>query len=632
MTMTERFANRLGARILLVMGAVMLASSLIFLSIFAPIYHRQLLGEREIVPIKLGAMLQIALQHAMLTRDLDGLRGMISDLGQSPDVRLVAVLNPAGEVRFSSIPDQIGKAYDLQKLCPDCAKLPDLSATAGFVRAESGLDVMRSLRPVPNKPVCGQCHGPVADHPVNGFLLVDYDAADLRRHSWTTAAALAGAGLLVVIGALGATWAALRRSVLRPVGVMAAAARDFDGEKFDARALVEQEIGDRRDEIADLGRGFADMAGRLEKTIGDLRKRDLFQQALIDAIPDGVRVIAPDYSIVAANAQFCRQVGLTLDEVLARPCYVASHGRTEPCVPTLVVCPLAAIGQSGQPVKCSHTHLNRRTGAASAVEVVAAPLAGQDAGGPQLIVESIRDLSRLVQVSQEQRLSELGQLAAGVAHEIYNPLSSIRLGLHAVRRGVEKGPRDEETLGFIDAVNTEMDRCLTVTERLMRLSRIPDERGVLVDVLHVVQDCCALLRYEAELCGVVIEASGVNEPRIFANDGDLGMVMLNLMQNALHAMPRGGRLTVKAWVDADGDVKIKVADTGVGIAREHLQKIFHPFWSWRADSSAGSGLGLAICKSLVTKWGGSISVHSVLGKGATFELDFPQAEKAIASS
>jgi hypothetical protein len=103
MTMTERFGNRLGARILLAMGAVMLASSLIFLSIFAPIYHRQLLGEREMAPVKLGALLQITLQHAMLTRDLEGLRGMISDLGQSPNVAQATVLNPAGEVRFSSI-------------------------------------------------------------------------------------------------------------------------------------------------------------------------------------------------------------------------------------------------------------------------------------------------------------------------------------------------------------------------------------------------------------------------------------------------------------------------------------------------------------------------------------------------
>jgi signal transduction histidine kinase len=631
MTMTERFGNRLGARILLAMGAVMLASSLIFLSIFAPIYHRQLLGEREMAPVKLGALLQITLQHAMLTRDLEGLRGMISDLGQSPNVAQATVLNPAGEVRFSSIPDEIGKSYNLQKLCPDCATLPDHSAQAGFVRAESGRDVMRSLRPVPNKPICGQCHGPVAAHPVNGYLLVDYDAADLRSHSWIIAGALAGAGLLVVVGALGATWAALRRSVLRPVGALAAAARDFDGEKFSSRALVEQEIGDRSDEIADLGRGFLDMAARLEKTIGELRARDLFQQALLDAIPDGVRVIAPDYSIVAANAQFCRQAGLSLEETLALPCYAASHDRSEPCVPTLVVCPLAETGANGKPVKCSHTHVNRTTGEAYAVEVVAAPLGGQENGGPRLIVESIRDLSRLVQVSQEQRLSELGQLAAGVAHEIYNPLSSIRLGLHAVRRGVESARTDAETLGFIDAVNTEIDRCLTVTERLMRLSRIPDERGVLVDVQHVIQDSVALLRYEAELCGVAVETSVEDQPRILANDADLGMVLLNLMQNALHAMPHGGALMVTANANADGAVEIVVADTGVGIARDHLQKIFHPFWSWRADSSAGCGLGLAICKSLVTKWGGSISVRSVLSEGATFKLSFPPAEKAIAS-
>jgi len=184
-------------------------------------------------------------------------------------------------------------------------------------------------------------------------------------------------------------------------------------------------------------------------------------------------------------------------------------------------------------------------------------------------------------------------------------------------------------LEFITAANVEIDRSLNVTERLMKLSRTPQDRGALLDVAQSICDATALLRYEAELRNIEIRQDIDEDARIIADESDLGMILVNLMQNALHAMTTGGVLTLSAKVTADRDVDIVVSDTGVGIPQENLRKIFHPFWSWRADGSIGSGLGLAICKSLVEKWKGDITVSSPPGQGAAFELRFPHADKAI---
>jgi signal transduction histidine kinase len=373
-------------------------------------------------------------------------------------------------------------------------------------------------------------------------------------------------------------------------------------------------------------------------------------------MPDGVRVIADDYSVVAVNAEFCRQAGLTREQALARPCFASSHGRAQPCIPTMVLCPLMELRGAGARMKASHIHVDGAHGGHFAAEVAAALLQEPPAaGGRKLVVESIRDLSQNAQVSQQQRLSEIGGLAAGVAHEIHNPLASIRLGLAAIDRSLADADVPEAAREFMGVVNVEVDRCLAITDRMLRLSRIPEESGDLVDIGALARDAFALLRYEAEARGVVMELEVPPEARVIAAEGDLGMILVNLIQNALHAMPQNppqntvddgadanvrtgtagkrgegrGLVRIGARVTADRDVIIEISDTGVGIPPEHLSKIFHPFWSWRADGSSGSGLGLAICQSLALKWRGEISAVSEHGRGSTFSLRFPHADKAL---
>lgn len=628
--------GRLGIRVVSLIATVLGATSLLFLLVFMPLYRHEILQERMAASVKLSAMLQIALENAMLKRDLPGLRQIVGDLGRMPNVNLAMIAEPKGEIRFSSDPAFIGTSGKAANICDSCSAVDGDgarpgSAIAGFLRNKHGAEVLRSVRAVPNREACAQCHGPADANPINGYLILDYAAADITDRTWSMAGLLSGAGLLVIAAALATIWLVLQRAVVVPLGTLAGAISGST-RSASAPALLPAELASGDDEISDLARGWNDLVARLDKIMRAMRERESFQQELIDAIPDGVRVVGEDFSVVAANAAFCNQVGLDLKTVLSSPCYYSSHKRHEPCVPTLVLCPLHETRYRCGQVKCSHIHMHHDTGKNFAAEVVAAQLNWQPPGHPRLIVESIRNLTQQVEVSHEQRLSELGQLAAGVAHEIHNPLASIRLGLHAIQRTVEDRGIGPETGEFMSAVNVELDRCLKVTERLMRLSRLPDERGVLVDLVHVARDAMVLLRYEADLRGIeMVLEKGNEDARIIAAEPDIGMVMINLMQNAFHAMPHGGRLTLTISLTEGRDVSVSIADCGVGIDLAHLSLIFHPFWSWRADGSVGSGLGLAICKSLVIKWGGHIEVRSEMGKGSTFLLTFPHADKSLDS-
>jgi signal transduction histidine kinase len=262
------------------------------------------------------------------------------------------------------------------------------------------------------------------------------------------------------------------------------------------------------------------------------------------------------------------------------------------------------------------------------VETYAAPVTlTHDGETRQLVVESIRDLGQEVRFSHEQRLSELGRLAAGVAHEIYNPLGSVRLALHAAQGAAKAEPPDqaqlEECLALVDQ---EVDACIQVTQRLLRLSVPAPDHQELVDVGEVVDDTLRLLAWEANERGVAVRIEAPTTPlRILATDSELRLAVLNLAQNALHAMPRGGTLTVTCTAAA-GRVEMVFADTGVGIDPADLQRIFQPFFSRRADGVAGTGLGLSITKAFATAHGGDITVASDVGRGSRFTLDFPDAD------
>jgi signal transduction histidine kinase len=478
---------------------------------------------------------------------------------------------------------------------------------------------------VRNQAACQECHGPVVEHPVNGVLYVDYDADSIRHQARRTTLLLMGAGSLIVVLNLAGGWWFMRRYVLRPVAALAEASTRLSEGDLTTRTHL---AGD--DELTALGEAMNRMADALERKMAELAEKEQFLQQLVDAFPDGVRVIDQDYRVLLCNAAYRRQIGpaaQTAESSDARPCHEQTHGQAQPCPETLVTCPLREATRTGTPLRVVH-RLHRADGGGLDVETYAAPMTLTRGGETRhLVVESIRELDQAVRFSHEQRLSELGRLAAGVAHEIHNPLGSVRLALHAAVAATRADPPDlTEVHACLALVDQEVDSCIQVTHRLLRLSLPPPDHQELVDVTEAVSDTLKLLAWEAEESGVQLCQGGDQGPlRVLATDSELRMAVLNLAQNALHAMPSGGTLTVEC-LRRDRTIEIAVTDTGVGIAPEDHNRIFHPFFSRRADGVEGTGLGLSITRAFVEGYGGRIAVTSQPGKGSRFTLEFPDAD------
>lgn len=613
-------ASSLRRQLVAALVAGLAVASAVFLAILVKLYHDHLADERSAAAGQVRQLLRTALENAMLKRDIDGLREIVDQLGRQSEIAGVMILAPSGEVRFASEHENLGQRYDLAggELCHGCA-LPEghLDPVGAFTRREDGRQVLRSVVAVANREPCQTCHGPIATHPVNGILVVDYAAGELRRSALLSAITMGAAGMVVVGIAMLALWLTLERLLLRPLGYLGAASQGLAQGDYRSRAAISG-----HNELARLGSSFDSMAERIAHQIDDLAAREHYLQALINAVPDGIRVINRDYRVERVNRAFLEQQGLAADAVLGQPCHTSSHRCDTPCAPTMVTCPLHELGNGRNSLVCRHRHV-RSDGHELFVEISAAILEVDDNGEPLSVVESIRNLSQDVALGHEQKLSELGMLAAGIAHEIRNPLSSIRIGLQAL----QGGSPSVDASSYLDLMQEEIDKCIEVTDRLLKLSVPTRGHDALVDLAVLVPDVMTLLASDAEQRGIAVDIDLPLSLRVIGSDSDLRMLVLNLAQNAFHAMVDGGRLKVTGKCDA-GTVLIAMEDTGCGISPEHLERIFQPFWSRRADrgGTAGTGLGLSICREIVKAHGGRIEVESRLGEGTTFTVHIPWAD------
>ncbi|MGI9590013.1 MAG: ATP-binding protein [Myxococcota bacterium] len=229
------------------------------------------------------------------------------------------------------------------------------------------------------------------------------------------------------------------------------------------------------------------------------------------------------------------------------------------------------------------------------------------------------------QVRRADRLGTLGTLAAGLAHEINNPLVSIHTFLSMAPEKRDEG--DGEFWGDYHALACqEVDRIRRLVETMRGLGRDPGTEAPReeIDLGELVCGVVALIEREAARAGVEVDHECEGDlPKIEVVRDHIHQVALNLALNALHATPAGGRVAIRTFRVPEGDeLGIEVGDSGEGIPEEHLARIFDPFFTTK-DPDEGTGLGLMICHRLVTDHGGTIEVRSVEGEGSTFCVRLP---------
>ncbi len=253
-------------------------------------------------------------------------------------------------------------------------------------------------------------------------------------------------------------------------------------------------------------------------------------------------------------------------------------------------------------------------------------------GGTECAVAVLRDVTaeKLAQMHHvfADRMASLGVLAAGVAHEINNPLGVVVAELDMALEDTEGSPVHTG----LALAREGADRVRVIVRDLKTLSRGETDEIDLLDLRRPIESALRMASAETRSRALVVRELA-EVPAIAANEARLGQVFLNLIVNAAHAIPRGqvpsNRITVRTWAD-DAQVYAEVADTGSGMTPEVRARLFTPFFTTK-EIGVGSGLGLSVSRSIVTSAGGQIEVDSTLGEGTTFRLVFPIASPVARS-
>lgn len=232
------------------------------------------------------------------------------------------------------------------------------------------------------------------------------------------------------------------------------------------------------------------------------------------------------------------------------------------------------------------------------------------------------------QLIQSQKLAAVGELSAGIAHEINNPIAIIaqetEWGAHLLDQAEKQcGVDFAEVRDSLREIRSQVDRCKNITHKLLDFARKREPVLQDVDVARLVDDMARLVDKEASYKNVALTRTMPEDlPRLRTDAPLLRQVVLNLMTNALHAVDKGGRITVTASA-TDSHVELSISDNGCGIPPENLDKIFNPFFTTKPPGQ-GTGLGLSLCHNLVQGMGGTIQVKSAVGRGTTFTVRLPR--------
>lgn len=241
----------------------------------------------------------------------------------------------------------------------------------------------------------------------------------------------------------------------------------------------------------------------------------------------------------------------------------------------------------------------------------------------------LRELElRQQQLLQSGKMAAVGTLTSGIAHELNNPLNNIGLTTEALIENFADYS-EEQKLAMLDQIASQVARASSTVRNLLDFTRREKAIFTRVSVPALIRDTAKLLGNEMKLAGAEYhERLDPSIPEISGNPRNLQQVMLNLMLNAIQAMPNGGDLTVSATVDGEF-LRVDISDTGVGIPEEALNKIFDPFFTTK-EPGIGTGLGLAVSYGIVEAHRGKILVQSTVGQGSTFSVLLPLAEATVA--
>ncbi|MFH0899640.1 MAG: ATP-binding protein, partial [Pseudomonadota bacterium] len=346
---------------------------------------------------------------------------------------------------------------------------------------------------------------------------------------------------------------------------------------------------------------------------------------IVRIMPDCLALVGVDGRIVRANQALAALLGIADPEALASKPF-ASLFADEDATTWIdgiqagghlsVEASMSTVSGEKRPVSLVGAPAKDRNGRLLGFVFVARDLSGQKRAQRQ------RELLR-EQVYQSERLASVGQLAAGVAHEINNPLAVIYGFAQELERRVRTSEHAESWRLPVVSIVREAQRCRSLVQELLTFSRTTKKTTEIIDLNEVVRASVVLLGARAKLQATrIVQELSVDLVPLCANQTQLQQVIVNLGTNALDAMKEGGTLTLRTCLNDRSRVVLDVADTGPGIPVEIRGRVFEPFFTTK-EVGKGTGLGLSLVYEIVQQHGASIDFHTEVDRGTLFRISFP---------
>jgi signal transduction histidine kinase/HAMP domain-containing protein len=551
---------------------------------------------------------------SLALQDDRGVRAILESSVYSPNVTYAAIADNMGTAFAHSDPLAVGKPMLFHT---ELRTLLDRT-TIGQLRAlyEDGGGLFEVRTPL---LIEGRAFGSIRIGV--SMMLVRRDLMRELRPSLVTALiALVVAALLAIV---------LARSLLRPVHVIRSGLSRLGQGEFGVTVDLPQ-----RDEFGELGQFFNTVSAQVSADRSQLAGQKATLESLMERFDEAVGFFGPDGEVLFANPGMLASLPEAPADSTVGPQLLPGHPYRE----IVDRCLASRLAQGPVAIRVPVVGpLESDTAGRPAQErfVTADPIegaAGSDRpGGVMLVARNLAGLTEVQStININQRLTALGRLTSGVAHELKNPLNAMGIHLELIRQRLETDRGEGGAAGalaineHLSLISSSLRRLDEVVQVFLRFTRPAELRFEPLSVAGVIDQIRPIIEAEAGTRGVTVEIDCPPEvPAIRADGMMLGQAFLNLALNACQSMPGGGRLRITAAAAPGHYVEVRFEDTGVGIAPENLDKVFNLYFTTR---EGGSGIGLSMVYRTVQLHDGEIEVLSSVGHGACFRVLLPQAQ------
>jgi two-component system phosphate regulon sensor histidine kinase PhoR len=443
---------------------------------------------------------------------------------------------------------------------------------------------------------------PSLDIVVRTAMPVYHSKATLRELFWTIALVMAIAlAILILVSALMTRW------ITRPLQNLKTAASAMADGQYDVRI---HQLAQDDNEVSMLGTSFNRMAEQLQKTIHDLQDRSERLDIIFNTMTDPMLVTGEFCAVTFMNRKAREIFGRDLNPDMAvYPLMFITHSKESE----------ALVDQAVREKRSIQAELNLKTVTGMATFlVIVSPIQTADSTGAILTLHDVTETKRL----QKMRTD----FVANVTHELKTPLTSIRGFVETLRAGAIRKPEVADR--FLEFIDIEAERLHQLIRDILILSEIEEVKHESdlqkFDLNALIDDVAVLLDDAATQAQVSIRVDESSEPlMVAANPNRIKQILINLVDNAVKYNNPGGNVNIQAGRMQDGMVRITVQDNGVGIDREHQDRLFERFYrvdASRSREKGGTGLGLSIVKHIAQLYGGYAKVDSKPGEGAAFSV------------